>query len=158
MAKDKQIEAVLEEALKWEEASYELYTNAMNYAKQNNVKELLEWLADEELKHKQKILEVREKGVESLKSETGNQTEPVNLGLLDTARAPEFKEGVEIDVADILKLAAERERRAHEGYKRYAEITTNEPVKELLFWLASEELKHKEKIEKLYEEIFYEEF
>ena len=157
MGLDKQTQVILDEALRWEEMSYELYTTALQHAKQENVKELLRWLADEELRHKEKILKVKEKGIEAVKEELDDK-KPVDMGLLDSQTPPHIKEWERADIGDILKIAAAREKKAYEGYHRYAQITHDQKVKELLEWLANEELKHKEKIEKLYEEIFYEEF
>ena len=53
---------------------------------------------------------------------------------------------------DILIVAIKKEEAAHEFYKALSELTKDAPNKSVFETLAAEELKHKERLQNLYDE------
>ena len=60
-------------------------------------------------------------------------------------------------IQDVLLLAMQNEKEARDFYTEMAQSTTG-TTKNLFEFLASEELKHKNKVETIYEEIVYQDF
>jgi rubrerythrin len=61
------------------------------------------------------------------------------------------------DPQEAIKIAIKREREAYEFYKRHADLFENEATREMFMFLAGEELKHEEKLQKeLDEKYLYE--
>jgi hypothetical protein len=59
---------------------------------------------------------------------------------------------------EVLILAMQREKNAHEFYNFLAGIAVSEVIRDLFQFLAQQELGHKNKIETLYDDIIYKEF
>ncbi len=52
------------------------------------------------------------------------------------------------DPQEAIRIAMKREREAHDFYKNHAELFENEATREMFLFLAEEELKHEERLQK----------
>ncbi|MBP8981142.1 MAG: ferritin family protein [Syntrophobacterales bacterium] len=144
--KNKTLEAVLEKAIKNEEEAFRFYMNLYQTVEDKMAKNTLVFLADEERKHREYLIKYRD----------GAYPEnPVSVSEEGMTKIREFTDKPSIKKTaqdkDIYLLAAERELRAHNLYRKLAELHPPGEVKELLNRMANEELKHKEKMEYLYD-------
>lgn len=151
------LKKILESSIKIEEESYALYTRAQQRAKLPSSKSLLTELAEAELSHKEKLIAIKERsasvywaGVSELGSESG---EIEDLKIVDYLQDATLSE--DADYPAILVYAAKREKMTYEHYKSLAEgpfARYFPEVRELFSKLAEEELIHKNKIEREYDE------
>ena len=143
------LKAILEAAINIEEESYRLYTMAQEKVNYPSSKELLKELAGEELKHKEK-LSVLIKNKAKI-SKLGSQAKSIqDLKIVDSMKDVTLAE--DADYQTILVYAAKREKSTHEYYKSLATVFKGTEVEELFSRLAKEELIHKNKIEREYDE------
>ena len=143
------LKAILEAAINVEEESYRLYTMAQEKVNYPSSKELLKELAGEELKHKEKLLVLMMNKAKISKLES--QTESIqDLKIVDSMRDVTLTE--DADYQTILVYAARREKSTHEYYKSLATVFKGTEAAELFSRLAKEELIHKNKIEREYDE------
>ena len=151
------LKKILEGAIKIEEQSYALYTKAQGIATLPSSKALLRELAEAELNHKEKLIAILEKsasvywaGVSELGSETG---EIEDLRIVDYMQDTTLSE--DAGYPAILIYAARREKMTYEHYRSLVEgsFARHFPqAGELFSKLAEEELIHKNKIEREYDE------
>lgn len=143
------LKAILEAAIKIEEESYRLYTTAQEKVNYQSSKELLNELAEEELKHKEKLLVLMKNkaNIPELESQTKSFQD---LKIVDSMKDVTLTE--DADYQTILVYAARREKSTHEYYKSLATVFEGMEVAELFSRLAKEELIHKNKIEREYDE------
>jgi rubrerythrin len=59
---------------------------------------------------------------------------------------------------DILLFAAKREKAAHDFYRTMAELVDDALIHNIFQMLANEEMKHKNRLERMYEDEVYQEF
>ena len=143
------LKAILEAAINIEEESYRLYTMALEKVNYASSKELLKKLAGEELKHKEKLLVLMKNKVKI--SKLGSQAKSIqDLKIVDSMRDVTLAE--DADYQTILVYAARREKSTHEYYKSLATVFKGREAAELFSRLAKEELIHKNKIEREYDE------
>ena len=151
------LKKILENAIKIEDESYALYTKAQGMAKLPSSNALLRELAGAELNHKEKLIAIKEgsasvywAGVSELGSETG---EIEDLKIADYLQDTTLSE--DADYPAILIYAAKREKMTYEHYRSLAEgpfARYFPQAGELFSKLAEEELIHKNKIEREYDE------
>jgi rubrerythrin len=151
------LKKILEGAIKIEEESYALYTRAKGIAKLPRSKALLSELEEAELSHKEKLLAIMGKsasvywaGVSELGSETG---EIEDLKIVDYM--PDTSLSDDADYPTILVYAGKREKMTYEHYKSLAEgpfARYFPQAGELFLKLSEEELIHKNRIEREYNE------
>jgi len=143
------LKAILEAAINIEEESYRLYTMAQEKVNYPSSKELLKELAGEELKHKEK-LSVLIKNKAKI-SKLGSQAKSIqDLKIVDSMKDVTLAE--DADYQTILVYAARREKSTHEYYKSLTTVFKGTEAAELFSRLAKEELIHKNKIEREYDE------
>jgi len=143
------LKAILEAAINIEEESYRLYTMAQEKVNYPSSKELLKELAGEELKHKEKLLVLIKNKAKI--SKLGSQAKSIqDLKIVDSMKDVTLTE--DADYQTILVYAAKREKSTHEYYKSLATVFKGTEVEELFSRLAKEELIHKNKIEREYDE------
>ncbi len=137
-------------AIKAEEESYEFYKRASEITKFANVKDLLLELANEELKHKDILISLK-KGKMVFKEE-----------YLDMKLSDHLPKRETIDenssLQDVLQVAISRERKEYEFYKSLEDKITDNDTKNVLEFLSKQELSHKARLEKIYDEMIYREF
>jgi rubrerythrin len=141
----KDLSAIIDLAISKEEEAYDFYMELATMVDDKSAKDALQIVAGEEKKHKEFLVNYRDKGY-------GNSglkmTSVVDYKIAEHLEAPEPKTGMESK--DVFLIAAHRERSAHEFYIGLASIHPAGPTKDMLLAMAQEELKHKEKMEYYY--------
>ena len=156
MSGEQYLEEILRQAIRFEEESYALYTNAAGITQIGDARALLEDLSAQEVGHKKKLQAIQERGVSSL-ALVVRTSEAQDLRLADYLQIPsEFDE--EADLQDVLLLAMQREKSTREFYLKLGDLTSAGTAKDLFALLAEEELRHKNRIEALYEKLVYQDF
>jgi rubrerythrin len=141
--------AIIEAAVKVEEQSIALYTNALENAKYPSSKVFLKELVEEERHHKKKleaILKDRRK-IAKLGSHGGATQD---LKIVDLLEDTPLSDGADYEA--ILVYAAKREKSTYDYYKTLALGLKGTDMGELFSKLAQEELGHKNKLEREYDE------
>jgi rubrerythrin len=155
MEKFDTIESILTRAIALEEDAYNLYANAASAAKSDPIRDRLEELAQIELMHKTKLQEVMAGNVRW--AIRRSKAEPVtDLRLSDHLVSGSLDP--DADFQDVLLFAARRERAAYDFYVAMGELVAEPLHKSLFEMLATEELRHKNLLEKTYEEVVYQDF
>jgi rubrerythrin len=149
------VEGIIHRAIRFEENAYDFYTGASQMVKLPHVKDMLNELAGEEVKHKEKLEGLLAGDTEQIVAAKQRQ-QIQDLKLADYLLAPPLDEDATIQ--DVLMTAMQREKNSHEFYNLMAGIAASESAKELFQFLAQEELGHKNKVEVLYDDIIYKEF
>lgn len=134
--------AIIGLAIKKEEEAYFFYTELIGMVEAKEVKDTLRYIASEEKKHKEFLLNYRASGYgdEGLELST-----VVDYKITEHLESPELKPGME--AKDVYLAAAHREKNAHDFYMSLAAIHPEGKARSILVKMAGEELKHKEKME-----------
>ena len=141
--------AIIEAAVKVEEQSIALYSMALDNAKYPSSKVFLEQLVREEMGHKNKLEAIMNNPAQI--SELGSATGSVqDLKIVDMMDDTPLSD--DADYEAILVYAAKREKSSYEYYKTLAMGVKGTPMGELFTKLAQEELSHKSKLEKEYDD------
>ena len=142
---DEKLMALIDTAIQREEDAYVFYTDLMGRAADPVVKDTLEYIAAEEIKHKAFLVKYREGGFD---------TQSLRLSEVAYYQIAEFQEEPAVDEnmssADIYLVASHRELRSNKFYTELANLQTDSDARSMLLKMANEELKHKEKMEYLY--------
>ena len=141
----KTLGGLIEIAIEREEASYAFYHGLKDKVADKDVKETMEFLATEELKHKEFLERYRDGRYEASALQMAH---PVDYKIAEHFTAPDPDK--DMDTKDVYLVAAHRELNAYNFYKSLAAINPDGHIKELLLKMANEELRHKEKVEYLY--------
>ena len=145
----KTLKEILEVAQSFEESARDFYTDLIPKVSKN-FRWLVEELASEEQGHYDLFANLlsRDDIAGQIKAEVRT---PVTDGKFsDAIHVPDL--GDRPDDQAVLQYATSREHLAMQHYRELAESTEPGPVKELFEYLANEEAKHKEELEKLYYE------
>ena len=146
---EQDLKAILKGAVRIEEQSYALYTMAQEKVDYPSSKKFLKELAQEELKHKEKLLTILE-NKEKI-SELGSHANKVqDLKMVDTMTDVTLSE--DADYQRILVYAAKREKITYEYYNSLAHGLEGTHAGDLFSKLAQEELTHKNRLEREYDE------
>lgn len=149
------VEGIIKRAIRFEEDAYDFYTGASEMVKLPHVKDMLNELAGEEVKHKEKLEDLLAGDTEKIVA--AKQSRKIqDLKLAEYLVAPPLDEDATIQ--DVLMTAMQREKNSHDFYNLMAGLAASEAAKELFRFLAQEELGHKNKVEVLYDDIIYKEF
>jgi rubrerythrin len=138
----KDSEAIIERAIKNEEEAYAFYMDLAQKVADEEAKDTLLFLAREEKGHKEYLLKYCGAAF------TGPSRPVIDYKIAEHLVKPDIQKDMQSQ--DVYLIAANRELNAHNFYKGLAEIHPAGDVKEMLLRMASEELKHKEKMEYLY--------
>jgi rubrerythrin len=132
-------------AISKEQEAYDFYMDLYNKVEDKEAKSTLKYIAQEEAKHKEFLMTCQEGRFCStvLKLDV-----PVDYKIVEHMEKPDIKK--DIKSAEVYLIAANRELNAYNFYKSLADIHPAGDVKDLLNRMASEELRHKEKMEYLY--------
>lgn len=136
---------VIEFAIQREIEAQEFYAKAQELAFNDASKQMFDEFRLEEVKH-QKILEkVQKEGVEDY------AIKPIpNLKIAEFLIDIPFKPNMPL--SDIIHLALKREEKSYNLYTHMAENAPDSALKRTFAILATEELKHKNKFEVMYDE------
>ncbi len=146
---------ILNRAIRFEEDSFNLYNSAIDKIKNPQTKDWLKELADWELTHKAK-LEGLLKGDLNWAVRKSKREEVADLKIGDYLVAAPLNE--KSDFQDVLLVAMKREESARNFYAGMVELVEAGEAHDLFDLLAKEEAKHKQMVEKYYEEYVYKEF
>jgi rubrerythrin len=150
------IEEILQDAIQGEIESYDMYTWAAGLVRAEHVKQMLHDLAQQEVGHRM-ILERM----------MANPAE-ISWRVRDVQQAPvqDYQIGDHLVIKplgpnstfqDVLIVASKKEQQAHELYQGLA-ARAEGPARDLLLAIAKDELRHKNLVERWYEEAVYQEF
>ena len=142
---DKPLSKVIDLAIQREEEAYEFYKDILIKLEDTTIKDTIEFIANEEKKHKAFLVNYR-KG--DYGSDALRMTAVVDYKISEYLEEPEITK--ETKREDVYLIAAHRELRSHRFYTELANMHDANNVKEMLLKMANEELKHKEKMEYLY--------
>ena len=142
------MKAILDAAVRVEEQSYTLYTIAQGKVEYSSSKKLLKELAQEELNHREKLLNVMRNERKTV--ELGVKTKVQDLKIVDAMKDTALSK--DADYQRILVFAAKREKATYEYYNSLAKGLEGTATGELFSKLAQEELAHKSKLEREYDE------
>jgi len=143
--KDKKLEEIINLAINREEIAYTFYQNLLLRVKDKTAQETLEFLSQEEQKHKAFLERYRagEYGASALR-----MSAVVDYHVAEHLEKPDIDKNME--TKDVYLVAAYRELASYNFYAALAAIQPAGEVQEMLNKIANEELKHKEKVEYLY--------
>jgi len=141
--------AIIEAAVQVEEQSIVLYAMALENAKYPSSKVFLKQLVDEEKGHKKKLEAIMND--ETKISELGSHGDAVqDLKIVDMLQDTPLS--MDADYEAILVYAAKREKSTYDYYKTLALGLKGINIGRLFSKLAQEELSHKNKLEKEYDD------
>jgi len=146
----KNVEEVLDFAVKSEENAYSFYTSWSKKLEDKSLVSVFLDLAAEELKHKEFIL-----GVKKGKTLKPSKEKIIDLKISDYVM--EVKASTDLDYQDALTLAMQREKEAFKLYTGLAAMSAPEDMKNTFKALAQEEAKHKLRLEIMYDDYIYKE-
>ena len=145
---------IIEAAVKVEEQSITLYTMALKNAKYPSSKVFLKQLVDEETGHKNKLEAILKDQTKI--SELGSHGGAVqDLKIIDMLQHTPLSSGADYEA--ILVYATKREKSTYDYYRTLALGLKGTKMGELFSKLAQEELGHKNKLEKEYDDCILQE-
>lgn len=147
MAEQLTVGEVLKEAVQREINAQKMYGALSGKVTEAASKDVLLELVEQEKGH-QEILERYLRG--ELDSGMMNRDQAIDYKIAEHFPPVEITD--DIVIKDIFLLASNREKASNEFYLRLSELHPEGEVKRLLRQMASEELSHKQKMEKLYTE------
>ncbi len=147
--KDSKIEHALNRAVAMEEQSISLYSWAAEMASSSGSRRLLEELALEEQGHKEKLQSLM-KDERKLSEFVGSRGRSIDLKIVDGL--VDVKLSKDMEYQEILIYAGKREKITFDYYNSLSMQFRGTEVGSLLEALADEELSHKYRIERLYDD------
>jgi len=137
-----ELEAIIRGAIAQEEFSHNFYRRLAAVVSQPETKNILEYLAREELEHKAFLL--------SCFTPQGCKLvgEALNVHLAELLEAPAMSE--DLSPKEALLIAMKREEGSHHFYQALAALQPPGEIRAFLEEMARVELSHKEKVEYLY--------
>jgi rubrerythrin len=138
---------ILKKAIQKEIESQHLYRDLSQKMTDEAAKDAFRQLSQEELEH-EKLLRKYLRG--EFKQGALKREHVLDYKIAEHLEQPELSPGMKLK--DVFLLAANREKASHEFYLSLAGAHPAGEVKRLLEKLASEELKHKQRVEFLYTE------
>jgi len=139
------ITEILDFAIGEEQAAIDFYLHLGEKSKTSQIKKVFQEYAGEEMKHKAKLLGVKEQGVITLKEEKVRDLKIADY-LVDVRAA------ADMSYQDALILAMKKEKAAFKLYTILAERAEEPEIKNLFYMLAQEESKHKLRFELEYDD------
>lgn len=141
---------LLDSALYKEIASQAVYEAGQKKTQDPGARALMKELAEEELGHSRRLKKLKEKG---LPKRDWHPEKVPNLMISEYLTGGDTLEGAGLQ--DLLISAMKREQQAVEFYSKMMGIMREETAKRLCESLTHEELKHKLRLEILYDDLFY---
>ena len=131
------LDDVMDFAIDQEQAAADFYTKLSVSARHASMREVLESFAAEELRHKQKLVAIKEQGATKLVSSVVVPDLKVVDYLID------IEPSDDMSYQDSLVVAMKLEKRAFRLYSDMAAMAEDEAIRQSLLALANEEAKHK---------------
>jgi rubrerythrin len=142
---EKRVSDIIEMAIKREEDAYDFYMDIHSKVADADIKNTLEFIAGEEKKHKEFLMNYRDGGFGATAL---RMSDVVDYKIAEYLEEPEVDENSKPE--DVYLVASHREHRSHHFYTELANLHADGDLQEMLLKMANEELKHKEKMEYLY--------
>jgi rubrerythrin len=142
---DARLLTLIDTAIKREEEAYAFYMELHGKAADGSVRDTVLWIAAEEKKHREFLVQYREGG---FGARGLRLSDVVYYHIAEHEDEPEVSG--DMNSADVYLVAAHREARSHRFYRELAEQHDAGEARDMLLKMANEELKHKEKMEYLY--------
>ncbi len=143
---------LLDTAIYKEVASQAFYLAGQSKTEDPGAKALMKELAEEELRHSQLLKNIKEKGLDK----GGWHRDKVpNLMISEYLTGGETLEGVGLQ--DTIIFAMKREQQSVEFYSKMMSAIKDKAAKRLCERLVHEELRHKLRLEILYDDLFFRE-
>jgi rubrerythrin len=141
----KSIDEILDFAIMAEQEAVDFYSNMSELSKNDQMKKVFVEFAQEEMRHKAKLLAVKESGTFSF---MGGKVRDLKISdfMIDV------KPSADMTYADALLLAMKKEKNAFKLYMLLSQDAGDKKMKELFLSLAQEESKHKLRFELEYDE------
>jgi rubrerythrin len=143
------LKAILETAITIEEQSHTLYSVAKQKAKYPASRKFLDELADQELEHKEKLLKIM-RNEEQIEKLGGHTARLQDLKIVDAMKDLPLSD--DANYQELLIFAAKREKVTYDYYNSLAKGLEGTDVGTIFSMLAKEELRHKNKLEKEYDD------
>jgi rubrerythrin len=145
MKEFKNVDAILMFAIEQEQKAVDFYTELAKEAQSEEMKKVFIEFAGEEIKHKQRLIRIREEGVFTMLKQ---QVADLKIGdyLVEVAASGK------LSYEEALVLAMKREKSAFRLYSNLAERAPNDELKSVFEALAMEESRHKLRFELEYDE------
>jgi rubrerythrin len=143
---------ILRVAIEREVEARQLYLDMAARVEDEQAKELLQELAAQEEGHRNRLQAVLSAGAdpELLSRQSRRVTD---LRITDFLREMPLDENA--DVQQVLIVAGKREAGSYDLYSAMASISEDEETEALFRYLAGQELEHKHRVERLYEDLYY---
>ncbi|HEY9162661.1 MAG TPA: ferritin family protein [Desulfomonilia bacterium] len=135
----------LDIAIQREIEAFDFYSGLSEKVTDRQAKDALSGLASEEKKHRAFLENYRDGKIEA---GSLRMSHVVDYRIAEHMEKPATDSKIKSSEAYL--LAAHREKASHDFYKALADIHPDGPVREMLLLMASEEMRHKEKVEYLY--------
>jgi rubrerythrin len=145
MKEFKSVDDILDFAIRAEQEAVDFYSDLASRSKNNQMKKVFREFAGEEMKHKSRLLGIREEKTLVLSGETVRDMKIADY-LVDVKPTPDMT------YSDALILAMKKEKNAFRLYSFLSEETTDPLLKGLFLTLALEESRHKLRFELEYDE------
>jgi rubrerythrin len=142
---EKTIADIIDMAIQREEEAYDFYMDIHHKVQDASVKDTVEFIAKEEIKHKEFLVGYR---AGNYGSNSLRMADVVDYKIAEYLEAPEIDSNSSSE--DVYLIASHREARSHLFYTELAGMHADSELKTMLSKMANEELKHKEKMEYLY--------
>jgi len=139
------LDAVIKMAIDKETEAYDFYMDLYNTVEDEDAKDTLKYIAQDEIKHKNFLINCH-KGL--MCANVLKMDDPIDYKIIEHVQKPDIKKNMKS--SEVYLVAANRELNAYNFYKNLADSYPAGEVKDLLEKMANEELKHKEKMEYLY--------
>jgi len=146
------LEEILVQAIEFERVARDFYTELAPKVSKR-IRALVEELAEEEQQHYDLFTHLLEDPLAAEQVRQVIQTPVSNKRFSDCIHLPELDENP--DDQSILQYALGREQAAMEQYNELSETTPEGPIKDVFVYLAREETKHKNELEKIYYEVVH---
>lgn len=145
MKEFKNVDDILDFAMNSEQEAVDFYNELAANAKSEDMRNVFNEFAQEEIKHKAKIRKIKEEGTYDLPKE---QIKDMQVGnyIVNVDPAPDMS------YQDALVLAMNKEKAAFRLYMDLSQRSSTEEMKELFLSLAQEESRHKLRFEIEYDE------
>ena len=145
-----ELNELLDTAIYKEIASQAFYIAGQSKTQDPVARALMKELAQEELRHAEWLKDLKDKGAEKL---TWHRERVPNLMISEYLTGGDTLENVGLQ--DVLIFAMKREQQAVEFYSKLMGVVRNEAAKHLCERLVHEELKHKLRLETVYDNFIY---
>jgi rubrerythrin len=142
---EKRLGDYIDIAIQREEEAHEFYTGLFNKVTDQTARDALKLLASEELKHKEFLVKYRDGG---FKEDALRMNQPIDYKIAEHMDKPDISGNIESK--DVYLIASHRELNSYNFYTSLANLHPQGSLRDVFLKMASEELKHKEKVEYLY--------